>query len=408
MPVATNGESWCAPIVQAYQQSQPLLFLFDYDGTLTPIVAHPSLAVLTHDRRELLARLIDLPNIFGGVVSGRALHEVRKLIAHERFYLAGSGGLEMDLLGEHVQFPETDLFTELFGNLHDQFQSTLKRYPGAWIERKPAALAIHFRGLLPLAAVCFRSDICGHLACVPEVLYRIVAEAIEVTPATGWDKGTAVEAILKRVKNQGHARPFPIYFGDSGNDKEGMTAVLAAGGIAVGVGPEAPSIASHTTQNPDTLARNLYQVHRSLSTIAGRGSELLPEPEDPEPAGDDSSNLGIVILTPDSGQGIQLSGAMHQLGWKVWPCGSVAQANGLLDDASKNIRVAMIDLQLPGLQGARILAEWSRAYPTVLRCGMADVLPYMATAYRKLSDTPLFSKPIRAEILDQKLREELE
>ncbi len=407
MPVHQELESWCAPIVEAYQLSQPLLFLFDYDGTLTPIVAHPSLAVLPQDRRELLAKLIDLPNIFGGVVSGRALHEVRKLIAHERFYLAGSGGLEMDLLGEHVQYPDTDLFSELLGTMHDQFQDTLKRYPGAWIERKPAALAIHFRGLLPLAAVCFRNDICAHLACVPEVMYRIVAEAIEVTPATGWDKGTAVEAILKRVKNQGHARPFPIYFGDSGNDKEGMTAVLAAGGIAVGVGLEAPSIASHTTQNPDTLARNLYQVHRSLSTIAGRGSELMAEPEEPEPASDESHNLGIVILTPDSGQRNELSGAMQHFGWKVWPCGSVAQANGLLDDASKNIRVAMIDMLLPGLQGARVLAEWSQSYPSVLRCGMADVSPYMATAYRKLSDTPLFSNPISAEILDQKLREEI-
>ena len=40
---------------------RPLALLFDYDGTLTPIVRHPSLARLSAANRDRLARLTALP-----------------------------------------------------------------------------------------------------------------------------------------------------------------------------------------------------------------------------------------------------------------------------------------------------------------------------------------------------------
>ena len=70
------------------------------------------------------------------------------------------------------------------------------------------------------------------------------------------------------------------------------------------------------------------------------------------------------------------------------------------------IDVALVDLQLPGLQGARVLRELDQINPTLPRCAMsADVTPYTASAFRRLSDTPLFAKPLNVQDLASALHE---
>jgi hypothetical protein len=54
-----------------------------------------------------------------------------------------------------------------------------------------------------------------------------------------------------------------------------------------------------------------------------------------------------------------------------------------------------VDLQLPGLQGVRVLAELGLNAPALIRCGMsADVAPYAAVAFRRMCDLPLLTKPL--------------
>ena len=51
-----------------YLDGGALVLLLDYDGTLTPIVARPELALLAPDTRRLLAQLAALPRVHVGVV----------------------------------------------------------------------------------------------------------------------------------------------------------------------------------------------------------------------------------------------------------------------------------------------------------------------------------------------------
>src|SRR5262249_29183323 len=68
---------WPARALAEYRTGRPLVLLFDYDGTLTPIVAHPSLAVLPAPTQTLLATLAGVDGVTVGVVSGRALGHLK-------------------------------------------------------------------------------------------------------------------------------------------------------------------------------------------------------------------------------------------------------------------------------------------------------------------------------------------
>src|SRR3546814_818201 len=67
--------------------------LLDYDGTLTPIVARPELAILDPAVRGILARLMDVADV--AIVSGRDLDDVSALLDLPGVTVAGSHGFEV-------------------------------------------------------------------------------------------------------------------------------------------------------------------------------------------------------------------------------------------------------------------------------------------------------------------------
>src|SRR5690606_23488960 len=73
-----------------------MLVAVDFDGTLTPIVAHPAGAMLPPRAREVLERLGARPDPDVAVVSGRALEDVRERSALDGIYYAGNHGMEIE------------------------------------------------------------------------------------------------------------------------------------------------------------------------------------------------------------------------------------------------------------------------------------------------------------------------
>ena len=109
---------------------------------------------------------------------------------------------------------------------------------------------------------------------------------------------------------------------------------------------------------------------------------------------------GLLIVEPDPQAREALARGMERHGWHVWTAADGAAAVETYQRHRDRIDVALVDLQLPGLQGARVLAELDRLNPALTRCAMsADVTPYTACAFRRLSDTPLFTKPLNVPAL---------
>lgn len=249
-------------LCEAYRHGSPLVLLFDYDGTLTPIVEHPRLAVLNSDTKRLLARLADRPRVSLGVLSGRQLDELAAMVDLPDLYLAGTGGLELDLRGTHIEHPRAAHAASLVERLAALLEKEMAAYQGAWLERKRLGLAVHYRH-----SPAHR--LASLLATVDEATQHFAGElrivqgprAWEIMPAWGWNKGTAVRLILAHLGAGNHAI---LYAGDEANDAEAMETVVAIDGIALGIGPHAPSAAEYRLPHPTALRAFLSKLDAFL------------------------------------------------------------------------------------------------------------------------------------------------
>jgi len=253
---------WAAAAAAGYQAGRPLDLLFDYDGTLAPIAAHPALAALAPATRDALVALAALPRTTVGVVSGRSLNSVRTLVGLPGLRYAGSGGMHLDTGGGEVVDPALAAFDDIADALVTALAVPVRWFPGAWVERKPGCLSVHYRQLSPLKAACFVEEARDTLAELapdcPPLRVREVTRALEVALAGAWTKGDAV------ARMAGGRESLVVYAGDGANDEEAVAAVNARGGLTIGVGPEAPEAARVRVADQVAFKAGLFRLAESL------------------------------------------------------------------------------------------------------------------------------------------------
>ena len=125
--------------------SSRILLLFDYDGTLTPIVARPELALLPRDTRRLLTLLSGMDRFTVGVVSGRGLADLESLVAIPGLVYAGNHGLEMSGAGMEYVHPGAPKFVDSLVEVGGLLEQKLAEVPGILVDNKRLTLTIHFR-----------------------------------------------------------------------------------------------------------------------------------------------------------------------------------------------------------------------------------------------------------------------
>lgn len=366
---------WIGLIGEVYQSGKPVMLILDYDGTLAPIVDDPDKAELPATTGALMRSMASLAGVHIGVISGRALNDVRNRVGLEGVLYAGSGGLELELAGVRKSFPVLNAITDTMDGIRRRLGPLVETFKGAWIERKPGCLAIHHRALDSVASAELALRAAEILSLLPEVRFRTVSKAIEVVPAKGWHKGTAVEAMLRFYGEGGRFNLFPVYFGDGANDTEGMIAALEGGGVAVGVGSEAPGISQHMVEDPDGLHRQLallLQVFEQNSGLHLLTSGMVKGFR----ARQKNQGLAksIVIVDSDSSHGQRLAGALQVEGWRVHLI--AVRASDIMSEFSK-IRFddhthVIVDYMLPGFLASKLLAKVRIEHPEVVSIGMIE------------------------------------
>ena len=148
----------------AHRRGQRLVLIFDYDGTLTPLVAHPRLAVLDPALREVLARLAATPRVVVGVVSGRGLDDLISMVGLAGLSYGGSTGLELELAGQRLVPAGASASQARLDPLNTAIETHLTAYPGTWIERKPFGFTVHYRQLASDRVEALRAETTALLA----------------------------------------------------------------------------------------------------------------------------------------------------------------------------------------------------------------------------------------------------
>lgn len=210
----------------------PVLFL-DYDGTLTPIVKHPSEATLSEEIRDVLKSLSK--NFYVTVVSGRDRMDVEKLVGLTDINYAGSHGFDIRLAdGTTHQLEEAKATLDDLSSAEDLLQEKFKDIEGVLVERKKYAIAIHYRNAKE-SAIGRIEDIVDQAATTyPSLRKRGGKKIFELQPDLEWNKGQAILWILEKLRiNSQNA--LPIYLGDDLTDEDAFE-VLADRGLSFLIG----------------------------------------------------------------------------------------------------------------------------------------------------------------------------
>lgn len=72
-----------------------MALLLDFDGTLSPLAPHPSLAEIDHEADAALKNLATNPNTYIAIISGRSAEDAREKVKLEQITYAGNHGLEI-------------------------------------------------------------------------------------------------------------------------------------------------------------------------------------------------------------------------------------------------------------------------------------------------------------------------
>ncbi len=209
----------------------PRLFVAtDFDGTLTPIVSHPTRALLSDRARHALAALARCPGVQVAVLSGRRLADLSARLGSRELFLAGLAGLETRTPGHpvHTHVPPS---RRLPATLATRLGAWCRRFEGSWLENKKLSLSLHLRALAPPQRAPFRRGARRIIAaCAPRAHVVAGNLVLDVMPDVTWSKASA-------LSTWGALRgKLAIYLGDDANDAPAIEAVNRGGGITVGVG----------------------------------------------------------------------------------------------------------------------------------------------------------------------------
>ena len=212
------------------------VLLVDYDGTLAPFDERPERAHPYPDVAAALDRLIEQGATRVVIVSGRELSDLLPLLPFkQRPEIWGAHGWQRLLPDGKLVKREPD--AAVTGKLDEA--ERLARHlvrKGARLERKPASIALHWRGLPAGAAADIHADLRRSWQGVADggVVELMDFDGGLELRAVGHNKHHAVKTVLSETPGDGVV----AYLGDDITDEDAFAAIKTAHGLAVLVRPE--------------------------------------------------------------------------------------------------------------------------------------------------------------------------
>ena len=202
---------------------KPILYAFDFDGTLTPILPDRTAVQTPSSINESIKELAKRAPC--AIVSGRALADLAPRINGMVPYLIGNHGIESALTPT-----STLLWAEGIGqgwkrDLSTRFAQSLQDL-GVEVEDKRYSLTLHYRGAAePTRVRMAVLRLLEQLSPAPRLIFGI--SSVNALPPGQGGKGPAVLALM------GHLRQTGIFF--VGDDETDEDVFDLTGGLAMGV-----------------------------------------------------------------------------------------------------------------------------------------------------------------------------
>ncbi|PWZ14779.1 putative trehalose-phosphate phosphatase 3 [Zea mays] len=267
------------PLLAAAKGKQIVMFL-DYDGTLSPIVEDPDRAVMSEEMREAVRRVAE--HFPTAIVSGRCRDKVLNFVKLTELYYAGSHG--MDIQGpaacrqpNHVQqanvvhtqaeaaavhYQAASEFLPVIEEVFRTLTAKMESIAGARVEHNKYCLSVHFRCVREEEWNAVNEEVRSVLREYPNLKLTHGRKVLEIRPSIKWDKGKALEFLLKSLGYAGRNDVFPIYIGDDRTDEDAFKVLRNMGqgiGILVSKLPK-ETAASYSLSDPAEVKEFLRKL----------------------------------------------------------------------------------------------------------------------------------------------------
>ncbi len=228
-----------------------LLVALDFDGTLAPLVDRPEDARSTDRARRAIERLAEAEETRVALISGRALDSLKDVAAPPvAALLSGSHGVELQLDSSGVTLDLQRGELARLDRLIEIVEDVASDSDGAWVERKPAGIALHTRKLGATAGAALQKVARERVdAALPGMSTRTGKNVLEFAVRAS-DKGEA----LTRLRQHAGADAV-LYVGDDVTDEDAF-ATLETDDVGVKVG-QGKSLAAYRLRGPDDVAELL-------------------------------------------------------------------------------------------------------------------------------------------------------
>ena len=235
-----------------------LVFFLDYDGTLTPIVDRPDLAIMAEDMRDAVKAVAKKHMV--AIVSGRMREDVQNLVKIDGIFYAGSHGFDIEGPGGFSMIqPKAKESIPVVSRLIETLKKELKDVEGALVEEKKFSVAVHYR----LVKEKYWEDIKKVVEKVVknEDMVRLMSGKMvyEILPNMEWDKGKAIRWIMDAMKISWSDSSI-VYIGDDVTDEFAFRAIRTRGtGILVADQPK-ESAADFRVETPDDVKKIFSEI----------------------------------------------------------------------------------------------------------------------------------------------------
>jgi trehalose 6-phosphate synthase/phosphatase len=203
----------------------------DFDGALAPIVDRPEEARMSRRTHAALSAMLQMSDTRVAVLSGRSLIDLKQRIGLDGAFLAGVSGLEF-------HDPDTAGAVKVVSDwratpaLRRDLVAWCARFPGAWLEDKGPALALHYRAVPDGDQPAFAAGVRRRVRKSGEDVCMVTgSRVLEILPSPGPNRAGALGSWL----DSGDAGAL-VFVGDATAEEQANHFTHERGGIAVRVG----------------------------------------------------------------------------------------------------------------------------------------------------------------------------
>ncbi len=246
--------------MEAFSESRRRLLLFDFDGTLSPIVNDPANACISAELQETLRDLTESNDVV--VISGRKRAFLEKTFAQMTITLVAEHGAF--LKKPQSPWQRLDLSADDWREpVRAMMQNYVDQFPGSFIEEKETSIAWHYRIVdveqIENQAVELANDIRQIISSLPLSVIQ-GNKVVEVKPAQH-SKGTVALAITEQIPYD-----FILSIGDDTTDEDMFRQLpVWAYTLKVGAGSSSARYRLARQQDVETL---LLQLNGVLSPVS--------------------------------------------------------------------------------------------------------------------------------------------